>query len=223
MELGKKIKISQKIIDKCREFAKARIDKSANLYAYRGEARIEKMIEDIIFGTVGEWGAYKYLRKCGVHTSKPDMEIYEKQRKSFSADLVNDSFGINFHIKSQSTESKSRYGSSWLLQRRDKIVSNPSELDYFIFCTVDLPYVTVEGIVRCSDVEYGECKVPKYRNTKVALYFDNILQKNIDIFPFIKCTSCGIVKPKSEFYKRKDTSFGFNKICKNCKNKYNKK
>jgi len=153
MEIGSQIKISQKIIDECREFAEARINKSSALYSYRGESRVEKMIEDIVYGTVGEWGAYKYLRKCGVEVSKPDMEIYEKQRKSFSADLFNNKY--SYHIKSQGVNSKNKYGSSWLLQRRDKIVTNPGEFDYFIFCTVELPYVTVEGVVKCKDVQFG--------------------------------------------------------------------
>lgn len=171
-----KIKVSKYIYDKCVEFAHQRIDASRDLYSYRGEHKEEKMIEDCIIGTVGEWGAYNYLKSHGIIVKKPDMNLYESKRKSFSADLYNDDF--DFHVKSQGQQSIKRYGKSWLLQRYDRVVKKPEDYEYFIFTSVNGREVDILGTVLCADITnndlYGECRVPRFRKTKVALYLDDL-------------------------------------------------
>ena len=170
------IKISDYIYKKCVNFAHDRIGLSADEYKYRGESSVPKMVEDVIIGTVGEWGAYKFLRDQGIKVSKPDMKIYEVKRKSFEADLMADD--AIYHVKSQSVISSKRYGHSWLLQRYDKVVNNPKDNEYFIFTEVDCKNVRILGIIKCGLLKehglYGECKVPWYRKTKVAIYLDDI-------------------------------------------------
>lgn len=178
------VELSKYYLDKCKKFAKDRIKDSNQLYKWRGETNKDKMIEDCVIGTMGEWGAYKYLESKGIKTTKPDMKIYEKKRKSFAGDLISDDYV--FHVKSQSVVSNKRYGASWLLQRRDKVVSNPAENEYFILTKVVDRYVEILAIIRCKDIAdaclWGECKVPRYRHSKVALYLDDL--NSIDLWRF---------------------------------------
>lgn len=171
-----KIELTKDIYDMCSEFAHNRIGKSAKLYEYRGETKMGKMIDDIIVGTMGEWGGYEFLKYHGIEVSKPDMKIYEKKRKSFSADLLSEDY--KFHLKSQNEISRKRYGSSWLLQRYDKIVTQPKDDEYFILtCVRDLE-VEILACVKIKDIVkaglWGECKVPRYRHSKVALYLKDL-------------------------------------------------
>ena len=171
-----KIKISDYIYSKCVKFAEERMGGSAELYSYRGEKNKSKMLDDIIIGCLGEWGAYKFLNDKGIKVKKPDMNIYEKKRKSFSADLFNDEY--SFHVKSQSEVSRKRYGSSWLLQRSDKIISDPGDGEYFLLTSVVDKEVEILACIFIADIVnnnlWGECKVPYYRHSKVALYLDDL-------------------------------------------------
>lgn len=171
-----KIELTKKIYDKCSEFAHERIGMSANLYKHRGEKNVSKMIDDIIVGTMGEWGGYEFLKYHGVKTSKPDMRIYEKKKKSFAADLISDDH--LFHLKSQNEISRKRYGPSWLLQRRDKVVAEPKDNEFFILtCVKDLE-VEILACIQIKDIVesqlWGECRVPSYRHSKVALYLNDL-------------------------------------------------
>lgn len=175
----KLVRISQHFYNNCVNFANKRIGKSSDLYSRRGEKRIEKILNDIVTGTVGEYGVYKYLKSQNVITSKPDLEIYEKRNKSFDADLYNDE--VKIHVKSQGTASAKRYGNSWLLQRSDRVTRNPGKNEYYAFTEVDGKDVIILGIVKCSDIiKYDlleECKVPSYRHSKYALYWNSIKSK----------------------------------------------
>ena len=184
------VKITQEQYDKARAFAEQRIGSSKGLYSYRGESKTEKMIEDIIVGTVGEFAAAKYLRSKGLSCTRPDLKIYEAKRKSFDADLfANESVDIELninkefkiHVKSQSVKSSKRYGNSWLLQKSDKIVKSPSKNDLFLFTNVNGLEVEILGVVACKDIVsfnlLDECKVPYYRHSKHALYFNDIKEE----------------------------------------------
>ncbi len=173
--------ISDELYEKCVKFANDRIGLSKHLYSYRGESNTDKMVEDIVIGTLGEWAIYLHLSELGYEVGEPDMEIYTTRRKSFSADLFfND---IKLHVKSQGIVSAKRYGNSWLLQRSDKIIANPSDKDMYAFTNVDISTkkVTILGYCWCNMVKYDECKVPKYRSTKVAIYVDQIQDQLIQL------------------------------------------
>jgi hypothetical protein len=174
-----KLTISKYIYDKCVQFAHDRIDGSASLYKYRGESNKNKQIEDIVIGTCGEWGAYRFLKEHGYEVAKPDMKIYENSRKSFSADLTDGD--ALFHVKSQSVISRERYGSSWLFQRSDALVRAPEPEEYLVLTSVDGREVEILAVIDanliCKHDLWGECKVPRYRHSKVALYLDQIPSK----------------------------------------------
>lgn len=175
------ININDELYQKCLEFAEKRIKGSSGLYAYRGESSSSKMIDDCLIGTLGEWGAYLYLKSQGITTTEPDLVIYPTRRKSFNADLVNEDY--NFHVKSQSESSFSKYGASWLLQKTDKIVSSPGTGDYFVFTKVVDRDVEILGVCRALDIVelYGECRIARYRHSKVALYLDELVQAGIKL------------------------------------------
>lgn len=177
------IKLSNYYLKKCQDFANARIDGSKQLYAYRGESNIEKMKEDIVVGLMAEWGCYKWLKSLGLNPSKPDMKIYEGRRKSYSADIFcND---LRIHVKSQSEKSSARYGLSWLGQKTDKLWSSPDNQDLVFFAQVSGNVVKILGMVSAKDIVENdllkEPKVPKYRHSKVAIYWDNIAESSINI------------------------------------------
>ena len=87
---------------------------------------------------------------------------------------------IEVHVKSQSLKSEKRYGQSYLFQRSDKLVSSPKVEDVMAFTTVDVKNESVEvvGFVNSkimADLKlYGECEVPRYRHTKVAVYLKEL-------------------------------------------------
>jgi len=162
------------VFERCVDFAYKRISGSKKLYEYRGESRHFKMIEDVVIGTVGEWAVYQYLIDLGYEVSEPDMKLYKKNRKSFAADLYVDD--ILIHVKSQGLKSIKRYGHSWLMQKYDKAVSKPDELELMAFTAVNLLTLEVEilGFCWAKDLIFDECKVPMYRHTKVAIYLPQI-------------------------------------------------
>lgn len=177
-----KIKISKYLMKKIRQFAHERISGSKSCYTYRGETNVSKMEEDIIIGTMGEYAVYNLLKDLQLTCSKPDLKIYTGRKKSFGADLKAYSKLENFdvHVKSQSLKSEKRYGKSYLFQRSDKLVSSPQVSDVMAFCTVDVENEEVEivGFVNSkimADLQlYGECKVPRYRHSKVAVYLETL-------------------------------------------------
>ena len=175
-----KISIDAETYQKCRKFAEDRLALSANLYKRRGEHNEAKISDDILIGTLGEFGVYKYLTEKGILVSEPDLKIYEKRNKTFASDLRNETLDIA--VKSQAPSSIKRYGASWLFQRSDKLVSAPNDRSYIAFTSVDGMVVEILGIVKAVDLlpYYAECKVPMYRGTKVALYLKDF-QGKIDL------------------------------------------
>ena len=172
-----KITLSPEIIEKCQKFAEDRLTLSGALYKLRGEQNKAKMIEDIMIGTMGEFGVYAHLKNKGIEVSEPDLKIYEKRKKTFAADLSNEE--IDIAVKSQSQSSIRKYGVSFLFQRSDKLVSSPGNRAYIAFTSVDGSVVEIVGIVKAVDLlpYYAECKVPMYRGTKVALYLKDFQDK----------------------------------------------
>lgn len=171
-----RVKINSYYKKRCWEFAEKRINGSKNVYAYRGESNMEKMKQDIFIGLMAEWACYKYLKSKGIEVSKPDMKIYTGRRKSYAADLMNDDLKI--HVKSQGVVSAKRYGLSWLGQKTDRLWTSPDPDDYIMFTQVDGNEVEIKGVVKASDIVnndiLAEPKVPRYRDTKIALYWNDV-------------------------------------------------
>ena len=177
------VKIDKRIVKRIEEFADKRIEGSKSLYAHRGEARVEKIRNDIIIGAMGEFAIKKVLKDMKLKCTDPDLKIYEGRKKSFEADLFCEK--KNIHVKSQSTFSAERYGYSWLCQRTDPLYKDPQENDLFAFNCVDLEKreVTFLGFCKASDIKkydlWKECKVPMFRRTKIALYLTDFADYDI--------------------------------------------
>jgi hypothetical protein len=171
-----KIKITKNEMERIKEFADARLG-SANHYKSRGGFKRG----DLICGAMGELAVYKLCKKHGKEVSKPDFEIYDTKSKSFDADLRLDK-KKRLHVKSQSLESVKRYGKSWLMQRHDPIFKGTGYNHYMVCCVVDEDNCEVEvlGFFPMRSVIskglIGECKVPSFRTTKVAIYYDSLDQ-----------------------------------------------
>jgi len=180
------IKINNDQYLKARDFARSRLLGSKKLYEYRGEVKEDKIFNDIVIGVMGEFAAAAYLRKKGyTKVTRPDLKIYEGKRKNYSADLTcnHGKDLLDIHVKSQGLTSAKRYGNSWLLQKSDKITKDPGENEYILFTNVDLEarIVTVLGVSKMEDIIsqglLDECRVPRYRHSKYALYFKDIEKK----------------------------------------------
>ena len=178
------INVSKYYLDKCTDFANKQLETSKNLYAYRGEKNTNKMVEDIIIGKMGEVGVYTYLKDKGYDVNKPDFEIYKGRRKSYAADIISDC-GIMVHVKSQSVLSRKRYGSSWLFQMNDSLITLPHASEYVILAAVEGRDVEILASLSAGDMVeyevYEEPKVPRYRHTKRAIYLDKFKDSGIDL------------------------------------------
>ena len=178
------VSLSKYYFDKCAKFADEQLETSKDIYAYRGEARLHKMREDIIIGKLGEVAAYKYLKARGFKVNKPDFTIYDRFNKSFAADLITDC-GKCVHVKAQGFDSMMRYGASWLLQKSDSLTKRPSEDDHILMVSIKGNEANILGVVRALDLQsfglFEEPKVFRYAKTKKAIYFDSIKRAGVPL------------------------------------------
>lgn len=178
-----KIKLNLENYNKCLEFADLRTADSEKLYKSRGEKNSKKIYEDILNGVLAEWACHDYLSKLVPELSEPDMQIYEKRKKSFSPDLSSGNF--KFHIKSQSKASADRYGASWLFQKTDKLFQRGAKDEFLVFAIVHQDHVEFLGGVSISDLVeknlLAEPKVYQYRFSKVAIYFQDLINSGLDL------------------------------------------
>jgi hypothetical protein len=169
--MGEIMKYKIKLTPKAKHFIEVRKDNLA-YYSKRGGSKEE----DLVVGVYAELAVYKYLKEKGIDVKRPDFSIHVK--KSFGADLTSKT-GNKYHVKGQSLNSKNKYGSSWLLQRSDRIVRDQLNMknEFIICCSVDILNETVEILLE-KEIPYckfGECRLEWFRATKVALYLeDNI-------------------------------------------------
>jgi len=64
-----------------------------------------------------------------------------------------------------------------LFQRTDQIVRNATPYDVIVLTSVSVRKLEVHilKLIRAREInKWGECKVPQYRHTKVALYLEEI-------------------------------------------------
>lgn len=175
------------VLKTCEEFADRRMKDSEALYKSRGELSVAKIRKDITNGAIAEYAAHQYLQTLGITTTKPDLEIYEGRRKSFSADLTAD--GKTFHVKSQTKESADKYGLSWLFQEQDKIITLPGENSFLVLCMVDGTDVHIKAII--NEVVLSEAdivskpKIGRYAFSKKAIYFADLEKSNLNLWSVI--------------------------------------
>lgn len=169
------IKLSKKDIDKAKQFAHLRATSSSRShYKFRGGFKYV----DVLSGAMAEIAVFLVLKKKYKSVSPPDFEIYSTKNKSYDADLR--TRNKNYHIKSQTAESRSRYGASWLMQRNDPILAAPTDKDYLIFTNTNIEdgEVEIHGEFLIKDLiasgKVGECKLASFGKTKVAFYLEDL-------------------------------------------------
>ena len=172
-----KIKLNQKDIAKCKKFAHDRsVCPTAGIYKARGGFKYV----DVLAGAMGEIAVFLMLKKRYKTVIPPDFTLYGIGEKSYDADII--TRNKNFHVKCQTTRSKERYGSSWLMQRNDPILSKPTNKDYLVFTNVDIDKgeVEIHGEWLIKDLieqgKVGECKLASYAKTKVAFYLKDLIE-----------------------------------------------
>jgi hypothetical protein len=165
--------LSKDIITLCENFAENVIGTNISEYSKRKQTDIDKIKKDIVTGKLAEWGVYFIysLRKRNI-MEPPCMRILSKDKKSFDPDLK---WGLfNLHIKSQTHESSTRYGDSWIFQAKDPLFGFSNEYDIVIGCSV---LVEKEGALVEIKLEkpfrtliIGETKLSKFSENKRAIY-----------------------------------------------------
>jgi hypothetical protein len=159
----------------CEAFAEKVVHTNKDEYSRRKQSDLAKIKRDIVIGKLAEWGVYMiYLQRGKSVRNCPDMSIYEKEEKSFDADLR---WGLyNLHIKSQTSESAFRYGDSWIFQSKDPLFEFSGDYDIVIGCRVG-----VDDFERGAFVEillekpfrnliFGDTKLSKFSGNKKAVY-----------------------------------------------------
>jgi len=161
------------IIKLCDHFADRVISTNLDCYKKRKQFNYDKIKQDIFIGKLAEWGVFFiYLQRGRHNIIPPDMNVYSKKKKSFDPDMR---WGLfNIHIKSQTYESASRYGDSWIFQAKDPLFEFSNEYDIIIGCRVAIGD-------SCSEVEillekpfknlvFGDTRLSKFAGDKKAIY-----------------------------------------------------
>lgn len=165
--------LSSDIIKMCQNFADLVVNTNVDEYSRRNQTDTEKIKQDILIGKLAEWGVYFiYLERGRKTVSVPDMSIYNRRNKSFDPDL---NWGLyKLHIKSQSSISSQRYGSSWVFQSKDPLFDFCNEYDIVIGCRVD--YEEDGAVVKIllekpfKNLNFGEPKLSKFGGNKKVVY-----------------------------------------------------
>lgn len=113
--------------------------KSSNDYYLKRKQNKDKIFLHILRGKIAEFNCYFQLLNLGYMLDPPDLKIYTTHKSTFS-DLIikgkNNVFYLNpkyVHVKSISKETwnNPKFPKSFLIQKNDKIVLNPSENHFF--------------------------------------------------------------------------------------------
>lgn len=181
------IQIPEEDIVVCKEFAKKRLEGSANMYKRRNNASLEKIELDIFTGAMGELGIYYMLTELGYTPDKPDFNIYAAKQKSYDADMRMGEY--NIHCKTQHYSSANKYGDSIILQYgrygQDKLFKHRTDKDLLAWATlIDDNHVKIQGIMSIPWIfDNGLVKPPKLKwleDCKRALYLVDF--KGLDLW-----------------------------------------
>lgn len=162
------VELGDDIVYLCNHFAELTYLSNLDEYARRGQNNPDKIKLDIAQGKAAEFAAMYYLIEEGHgKVSIPDTTLHRK--KSFDPDLTTSRY--NIHVKSQSQESYSKYGKSFLFQKKDPLVVNPKDNDRIVtvLCT-GLYIFHVSWLGSPANVKWKQPRVEKLRSTKVAIY-----------------------------------------------------
>lgn len=157
-------------IARCTKFAEQVVGTNVDEYSRRGQKNKDRIIQQIVEGKIVEVVVARALL-----LPDPDFEVYGKKKKSFSADMVSPD-NIHYHVKSQTKEMGDKYGTSWVFEKRDKLVrkeSNPN--DKLVLCVLDGILVDIRFIIPADEAVYGNMKLPHLRS-KCAIYEESLLR-----------------------------------------------
>lgn len=156
-------------------------------YASRGQFNNTKRRDQQIGGKLAEIAAYSYLTSKQIDVSYPDFAIYKKSAKSWNCDLKSSAY--EFHVKSQTIESKGKYGASWVFERGDEDTGKGADKGIFkdilnnsYVCLVNIDLITkiadIKAIVKVTDLHEHKLFKPMkldYLISKRAVYYDDLV------------------------------------------------
>ena len=165
----------------CHQYAKDELASTWEQKNKRNQFNKDAMIHQTTCGKIAEWACTLFFTDKPCTISDPDMKIYDKYQKSFDADLTVD--GLDLHVKSQSTESAKRFGTSWMFQyngrgggHRDPLLGYANGL--VAFCVVDFKkkQVTLEGVCEFAKIreKLREPVKASLKNTKRCIYLEDL-------------------------------------------------
>jgi len=169
------IQLSSEVTEKCMSFAQECVHTN-KYYASRGQANVDKIINDIFVGKCGEWASYEFLKLHYDNIQLPDLAIYRGGKKSHSADLMSND--VLFSVKTQSLESVKLYGMSWLMEKS----SLPKFLNHNVVLCLEISFgqILIQNIVPFADMLLVQAEPRlKHLKTKCAFYYSDMLKKNI--------------------------------------------
>lgn len=167
--------ISQDIIKLCYNFAEKCYLTNTDEYSKRNQKNFDKVKKDIAIGKIAEFGVYFIFLEQGItDISIPDISIYNKNKKSFNADLTCNK--INLHIKTQTVDAAKKFGVSWLFQKNDPLVIRPQDNDYFIGTEYNEENFEVKILLskKAKDLKYDKPVLEKLFS-KTCVYWKNNL------------------------------------------------
>lgn len=179
------IEISNEVRELSLDFAERVIDSNVTHYAKRNQTNKKKIINDICVGKIAEFAVNRYFKLRGIDCTQPDLNVYEAKKKSFDADLII-SCVKHIHVKSQLDSSAKRYGTSWMFQKTDKLITQPKATDYIALClTKDgLSEVMIKSFLKADAVtdKYDLPKLPQLYS-KRALYWESFEGTDFEYLP----------------------------------------
>ena len=192
------VAVTEAEVRACREFDDA-LDKSHWKTRSTEELGDGKVSSDNVLGKVGEFVAMRTMRSCGVKTDEPDLRIYDVHGKSFDADLhaTFNSVRCGLSVKTFRIGNGLPSKVSWVMQYaeldgragtdRHFFDPDPSHRRNMWFVGVALSPDMSHGRVLAfmpmqllheSDV-YAHLELPKFRDTKRAVYWDDLRDRGL--------------------------------------------
>ena len=156
-------------------YAEKHLESSFEYYRLRNSNLSKsKALADIKLGKMAELGLYKILKAENKIVSKPDLEIYKSNQKSYAADLMAFDFKnvYHLHVKCISENFWARGIKSVLLERNDKIVSRQHDCkNHFLVIMRKINNYNFEAVkwLHVPDVKYQD-PINRNMKSKVAVY-----------------------------------------------------
>ena len=169
----------------CHQYACDELESTFEQRKRRNQFNKNAMITQTTCGKLAEWACTLYFLDKGEPISDPDMEIYTASKKSFDADLQVD--GHDLHVKSQTTESATRFGTSWMFQYSGKGTGHcdpllKKENGLVAFCVVDMKShkVQIVGVCEFDKIRHKLREPMKevLKKTKRCIYLEDLCKND---------------------------------------------